>query len=440
MNKKIGVIGGGFTGLVAAYELSKQGHSVSIFDTSTQVGGLAAGFKLHGTSLEKAYHHIFSTDKDILALVEELGITSKVLWNPSSVAIYFEGRMHPFTGVFDVLKFQPLSILERIRLSAVLWYLQQKNDWRTLVKISAVEWLQKYCGKRIYDVVWEPLLRGKFHRHAINVSMAWLWARIHTRAHSRSHLLAKEKLGYFNGGFHTVVQRLVDDILNNGGILHTTTKVEAIGIDDEDRPQITIEGETHTFDVVIATCPSHAFARLAAKELENHNDYFAQLTGIRYLSALCVVFSSRQSLSRYYWHNMHDKDAPFLVFIQHTNFIDKAHYEGRHVYYIGTYLPQDHTYMGMDDETLRTLFFDYLKQMFEEFEESNVEEYYTFRLNNAQHVVDTEYERKISAYATPLPHVYLSNFSQIFPEDRGTNFSVREGKAVVEYIQKVEQF
>ena len=57
-NKKIAIIGAGLTGLTAGYELSKKGHKVTIFEKSDDIGGLMGGFKIEGTSLEKAYHHI----------------------------------------------------------------------------------------------------------------------------------------------------------------------------------------------------------------------------------------------------------------------------------------------------------------------------------------------------------------------------------------------
>ena len=56
---KIAIIGAGYTGLSAAYDLAKAGHEVTILEHSPTVGGLASGFTIEGTSLEKAYHHIY---------------------------------------------------------------------------------------------------------------------------------------------------------------------------------------------------------------------------------------------------------------------------------------------------------------------------------------------------------------------------------------------
>ena len=76
---KIGVIGGGLTGLTAAYELAKEGHEVVLFEREAYLGGQASTFEVAGARLERYYHHIFTGDKDIIALIEELGLTAAAL-------------------------------------------------------------------------------------------------------------------------------------------------------------------------------------------------------------------------------------------------------------------------------------------------------------------------------------------------------------------------
>ena len=64
---RIAVIGGGFSGLTAAYELSKLGHQVEVFEAAPQLGGLVAGFTLDdGFPLEQAYHFLYTTDEWML--------------------------------------------------------------------------------------------------------------------------------------------------------------------------------------------------------------------------------------------------------------------------------------------------------------------------------------------------------------------------------------
>ena len=68
--KQILIVGGGLTGLTAALRLAAdENNAVTLVEKSDQLGGLAGGFPLQGTSLEKTYHHLFLTDTAILDLV-----------------------------------------------------------------------------------------------------------------------------------------------------------------------------------------------------------------------------------------------------------------------------------------------------------------------------------------------------------------------------------
>ncbi len=430
--KKILIIGGGYTGLTAALRLSaNKNFSVTLVESSNELGGLAGGFQIQGTSLEKTYHHLFLTDTSILNLVKELGLSEKLIWCDSSVGIFRDKKIHPFKTPGDLLKFSPCNFLGRLRTGFTALYLKHQKNWRGFTRVTAHDWMTRTCGASAMASIWTPLLKGKFDRHFDKVSMAWFWARIHTRANSRSGG-GGEKLGYFRGGFNVITVALEKQLRANGVKILTRSPVEKLLADE--RAAI-INGEKIEFDYCVFTGPSPALARLLPAT-ESLNDYAAKLRSIEYLGAICLVFTSNQSLGNFYWVNVNEADAPFLVFIQHTNLVNQKNYGGKNVYYIGAYLaPEGKTFALADDE-LAKLWFAYLKKMFPAFDSAQVLERHTFRFKAAQHIVDTAYESKIPEYQTPLPGVFLANFSQIFPEDRGTNFSVREGEKIAQLIQK----
>ena len=199
--KRIGIIGAGYTGLSAAYTLAKAGFDVTILEKGQYPGGLAGGFTMEGSNLEIAYHHIFKTDKDIIALAKETGADTNLKWHNSSVALYYDNKLYPFMSALDLLRFSPLSFLNRIRAGLAVLYLQKIRRYKQFIKIPAYNWMLKNAGKSVTRVIWEPLLKGKFDQFYNKVSMAWLWARIHIRANSREKGDSGEKLGYFDGGF-----------------------------------------------------------------------------------------------------------------------------------------------------------------------------------------------------------------------------------------------
>ena len=429
--KKILIIGGGFTGLTAALRLAAdKNFSVTLMEGSDQLGGLAAGFPLGGTSLEKTYHHLFLTDTSILQLVEELGLKDKLIWCESSVGIFRDGKVHSFKTPMDLLQFAPCSFLGRLRTGFTALYLKHQKNWRGFTRHTAHAWMTRACGRSAMESIWTPLLKGKFDRHFDKVSMAWFWARIHIRANSRSGD-GGEKLGYFRGGFNVVTSALENEVRKLGVTIRTGARVESLPADE--RTAI-VNGEKVPFDFCIFTGPSPALAKLLPAG-EAFDDYAAQLRSIEYLGAACLVFTSDQSLGDFYWVNVNEPDAPFLVFIQHTNLVDRASYGGKHVYYIGAYLAPDGKTFSLSDDELTNKWFGYLPKLFPQFDATRVAERFVFRFRAAQHIVDTTYEEKIPDHQTPLPGVFLANFSQIFPEDRGTNYAVREGEKIARMVK-----
>lgn len=427
----VGIIGGGFAGLTAALRLAQAGCSVTLWKKG-RLGGQAATFEVAGTRLEIFYHHLFKSDAAITALANEIGVGDSLMWLPSNVGYFSDDRIYPLNGALDLLRLGSIPFIDRIRLGLVTAWLQRVRDWKTYETITAHEWLLRALGQRAYDRTLGAQLRAKFGRYSEQIPMVWVWGKIRLRTTSRRSPLEKEKLGYFDGSFQVIVDALVAACERTGVqiVRSGTTGLEPLS---EDRWAIFEEGrlEPVEVDVALATTPSHIFQRIAPPLPE---DYRQRLDALAYEAAVVVILELTQPLSDIYWLNIADDTMPFTGVIEHTNFVSPTHYQGKRFVYLSKYLEPDHPYYALSDEELLAEYLPHLRRINPQFDPSWVTSSWVFRERAAQPIIPLRYSERIPDLRTPLPRLYLANTTQIYPEDRGTNYSVRLGEDVARLI------
>lgn len=429
---KIGIIGAGVTGMAAAWDLTRQGHEVTLYEVEDRVGGLAGGFKDESWDweLEKFYHHWFTTDSEILKLTEEMGVRDKVMFPRPKTSYWIDGKLYR-SEISPSAIFLPLPLLAKIRFGLAGAFLKLTPFWKPLEKITAHEWLLRYMGKPGYDKFFRPLLIGKFGDEYQKVNMAWLWARVKTRS---------LKLGTFEGGFQAFLNTLADAITRKGATICLNTPIQAIGTQDS-KPTLTINGETQVFDRVLATTSPGLLLRLAP-ELKSQ-PYGKQIGELKSIGALCVVITLKHQLltDGTYWLNLpatspnkHESRFPFLALVEHTNWMDRSHYNSDHILYCGDYVPADHEYFKLSPDKLAERFIATLSTFNPQFKRDWVKRYWVFRAPYAQPVPYVNHSEKIPPLETPLPGVYWASMSHVYPWDRGTNFAVELGRRVAKLM------
>ena len=435
---RVGIIGAGATGLAAAYDLCGRGHEAVVYERAPFLGGHASTFDVRGGRLERGYHHWFTNDTDILELVDEIGLGDRVGWFDSTVGTLYDGKIYDFVTPMDLLRFTPLGLLDRVRLGLVTLYLQRRKRWREYEAITASDWLRRYSGRRAYEVFWGPMLRGKFGDHFDKIGMPWLWGKIHTRVASRGKSMVREKLGYPMGSFGEVFDVLAKEVRNRGGQVHLAASVTRVAVEGGRATGMEVAlGDERAgyepFDAVIATTPSNIFPRLVPSLPD---EYLSRLTGVDYMSAVLVVLVMDRPLSHVYWLNVADRSIPFVAVIEHTNMIDPGIYGGRHIAYISNYLTRDHPLYALEHDELLREYVPHLRKINPEFDPSWIETSYHHRIDGAQPVIGTHYSSRIPDHRTPIEGLYLANTTQVYPEDRGTNYSVRMGRRVAAMVME----
>ena len=430
---RVGIIGAGAAGLTAAYELGRHGHAAVVYERVPFVGGHASTFDVGGARLERGYHHLFTSDTDITDLMDEIGLGDRMRWIDSKVGTLHDGRIYDFVTPIDLLRFTPLSLVDRLRLGLSTVYLQRKRDWRKLEAVTAHNWLRRHAGERAYDVFWGPMLRGKFGEDYYDqVGMAWVWGKVNTRVASRGRSMAREKLGYPIGSFGEVFDVLGEVIERQEGRVHLSASVDRVIVEDGRATGLDVAFEgaaprSEAFDAVIATTPSNVFPRLVPSLPEQ---YRAVLSEARYMAAVLIILVLDRPLSHVYWLNVADRSIPFVAVIEQTNFIEPAHYGGKHIVYLSNYLSQEHPLYQMDHAELLAEYVPHLRKVNPAFDESWIETSYHHRVDGAQPIIGTNYSSRIPDHRTPIRGLYLANTTQVYPQDRGTNYSVRMGRHV----------
>lgn len=424
---KIAIIGAGYGGMAAAYDLKKAGHDVTIFESADFVGGLASGFKEPHWDwyVEKFYHHWFQSDSSMLGLMEELGLRDKVIFPRPLTVMLYKGKWYPFDSIINALRFPGLGFgLNKIRFGFVGLFLRLTNNWKALEKYTADEWMLKYAGKQVYEQMWKPLLVGKFGPYYKDVNMAWMWARIKART---------TRLGTFEGGFQNFSNLFADKLRTMGVEIRLGVKVESI---KREQAQLVVrsDGQSELFDKVLVTTSPNLMAKLSPDLPES---YLKGLLELQSMGAVVMVLSLKQQLSRegYYWFNL-PKDAgyPMLALVEHTNFVSPEHFGGDRIVYAGDYLEVGHEYFSMNDEQLLERFIPAFKKFNPDFSREWVKKVWVFKTNYAQPVPLVNHSQHIPAIQTPIEGLYFASMSQVYPWDRGTNFAVEIGRRAARMI------
>lgn len=418
---KIAIIGAGFTGLAAGFHLAQKGHKIHIFENENDIGGLSGGFKnpKWNWTLEKTYHHWFTNDNNILALAKKLNY--KVIIRKPHTDILVNNKILPLDSIISLLSFPYLTLFSRIRVGFVLAYLKLSNNFRRLEDKPALSWINLWMGREATELIWQPLFSGKFNNFKDLISLSWFWARIKKRTRS---------LGYPEKGFKCFAEKIAEEIKNSGGIISLNNKIKSIRSTDKYCIIDTSKGLLK-FDKIICTTPTSVFTRITSKL---PRDYIKKVNAIPHLHALSLVLVFKKPfLKNTYWLNIAQKGFPFLVLVEHTNFISPDHYNNQHIVYIGNYLPKQHPYLKMTDKQLLKLFHKYLLKLNPSYLR-NLISVYKFVSPFAQPVVGLNYSKLMPEFKTPLKNIYLANMDMVFPWDRGTNYAVELGEKIAKLL------
>ncbi|MBU2577802.1 NAD(P)/FAD-dependent oxidoreductase [Patescibacteria group bacterium] len=421
---KIAIVGGGITGLVSAYLLSKKGHQVEVYEKENILGGLASFFKKSAWqwSLEKFYHHFFISDYSLFDLSKDLEIENKLIFKKPKTSILVDGKIYRFDNPQSILLFPKLNLLDKLRIGLTVAVLKLNSNWKILEKIPASDFINKTMGGNTYRLIWKPLLESKFGKEFLQIPASWFWTRIKKRSFA---------LGYFEGGTETLIKNLEKKIIENRGEIFLNSEVITVK-KIKDKLEIQTINKKASFDKVIVTTSPYCLKELAPDLNKEEKNY---LSSLKFLGSLCLVLSLEKTFLKNgtYWLNINDSSYPFVAVVEHTNFMDKESYGKEILVYIGGYYAVNNPIFLLSKEKVQEKFVPFLKKINPELKIKNS---WLFKEKYSQPVVSLNYSQNLPKITTSVPGLYWGSLHHVYPEDRGINYAIKLGEKIANEIQK----
>lgn len=420
MNRKLTIIGGGITGLSAAYLAAKDGWEVTVLEGSAQLGGLMGTFQIGGNRLEHYYHHSFINDAELLWLLRELNLDDKMDFHKTTVGIFRNNKIHDFNSLKDLLRFTPLGTADKIRFLLTSVYLGKLTNWRKWEGVSTLEWFYKHAGMNVTDSIWKPLLEIKFGPYASQVPAAWMVGRLRQRMNSRKG--AEEQLGYLKGSLQVLTDTLARTLTTLGVKIVLNAKLEKLLIRNHTLYGVETTSGVFNDGIFLATIATTYLAPLLRNTAP---DYAEELSQIKYSGAICTILEIDRPLSNIYWLNIADPGFPFGGVIEHTNFISPDKYNGSHILYLSRYFAQSDNIASASKRDILNQMLAPLNRINPQFDRSWIKNSYVFRADTAATICGLNFSRIVPNCETPIKNMFIVNMSHIYPDERSCNNAIR---------------
>ena len=416
----IAILGGGISGLTAAYFLSKKGHKVLILEKEGDVGGLAASFEKEGEFFPLTYHHIMECDLEWQNLCKELGL--KIFWRGVKIGFHTNKGIYRIATPFDILKFAPLKFQDRIRLGLLGLRLMLDKNWKKYQKMTAENFIIKMAGKKVYERIFLHLLKSKFGKDYKKITASWLAFRLSKRE-------SKGIFGFVDRGLKEFVSRLEKKIKDNNGEIVKNALINQIKIENNKISEIsyTLGNKLVKIqpDLVLNTLPGPVFLELT-KGLPT--DLGKRIEKIRYRSVVSCIVKLNKKLSDYYWLNILDKQTSFATIF------DYGRISGRKdsILYLSSYVDSGDKFWNLDKKEIFNRYIEDLEKIYPQARE-NVEWFEVFKLRYAKAIYECGYENYCLNIKTSVDNLFFSSMD-LFPPMRNIGFAIKNAKEASKII------
>lgn len=416
------IVGGGLLGMTLARRLAQQGKSVTLFEGAPHLGGLAGAWQLGDITWDRHYHVTLLSDTRLRALLAELSLEQEMKWVETRTGFYTDGQLFSMSDTMEFLRFPPLSLPDKLRLGATIFYASRVKDWRRLETILVADWLRRWSGKRTCEKIWLPLLRAKLGENYRQTSAAFIWATIARMYAARRTGLKKEMFGYVPGGYARILERFGAALEEQGVRLRLGCRIRRVVQEGRGLSVVLDDGEVEAFDQAVLTVPAPVAAQLCptlTKEEKN------KLGGVQYQGIICASLLLKQPLANFYVTNITDGGIPFTAVIEMSALVDRSQFDGHALVYLPKYVAPDDPAFALSDEEIREQFVAALARMYQGFDPGDVRAFRVSRVRHVFPIPTLNYSERLPAIATSLPGLHILNSAHILNGTLNVNETVQ---------------
>jgi protoporphyrinogen oxidase len=415
------VLGAGPMGLAAAHSLVEAGHKVTLFEADDRLGGMSASFDFDGLSIERYYHFLCKSDYPLFAYAERLGLSDKIKWQATTMGYYFSEKVHPWGTPLALLAFPHLDLITKLRYGLHVYRTSRITDWSILEDVNAKDWIERWVGKKGYDVLWKGLFDLKFFEYSEELSAAWIGTRIKRVGTSRRNPWTEE-LGYIEGGSEVLMQAIGKAISNQGGTIRLNQPVsEVVVLGGRVAGVRTAEGFL-PFDGVLSTVPLPYLPRLIPQLPLREKE---QILAIKNIGVVCVILKLSQPLTPHFWLNVRDSNIAIPGLIEFSNL--RSFGAGNHIVYLPYYMPQTHPKFRAPEDWFYLEACKYLGAIEPRFKTDWIKAAHFHRYQYAQVVCPPGFAQTLPNMESEINGLFYADTSYYYPEDRSMSESLRLG-------------